>query len=58
MPHCQGVIDAIKNNKRTNHTAVETKNLVSLSMKSRVSVYKKESMPRPGSEGTGKVTRY
>ena len=56
--HRLDVTDAIMNNRRTNHTAVETKNRVLLSMKGRVLVYKKESVPRPESEGTGKVTGY
>ena len=58
MPHCLGVIDGLKNNRQTNQTAVETKNRVLLSMKGRLSVYKKKSVRWPESEGTGKVTRY
>ena len=55
MTHCLGVIEAIKANQLHGN---RTKKRVLLSKKGRVSVYKKESVRWPESEGAGKVTRY
>ena len=59
MTHGLGVIDAISNNKQTNHTAIEQRSrFYCQNMKGRVAVYKKGSVRWPESEGAGKVTRY
>ena len=65
MANRQGIIEVMKNNRRTNHTAAveqrrksRTKKRGLLSMTDGATVYKKENVRRPKSEEARKATRY